>query len=334
MNKPLISVITPTYNHEKYIGQCIESVLQQTYPNWELVIIDDGSIDKTQDIINKYRDNRIIYLKQDNKGIWNLAENYNKALRASNGEWIAILEGDDLWPCDRLEKQVKLLVNTGDENFNLIYGRAKIINDNGNVTGEIRGTPRNTEILLNRPVGKALKRLLVSNYIRAVTVLIKRKALEEIGGFIQPVGFPAVDFSTWVHLAVRGEFRFIDDILGYWRIHASQSSANMRIEQAKGHAIYAQRFFDNIDKRFQYISGWNRDDLIKNLELTVGRAYFQAGRFRLLQDDQLTAKSLFLQAFKKGDAIIKLKALFGLSCAISGIDMEKLVKLIGLTPLR
>ena len=104
---PVVSIITPTYNHEGYIAQCIESVLSQTYPHWEQIIIDDGSSDRTGDIASQYKDERIKYIRQNNRGIWRLGELYNEALRLAKGEYIAILEGDDFWPSNKLELQLK-----------------------------------------------------------------------------------------------------------------------------------------------------------------------------------------------------------------------------------
>jgi len=104
----LVSVITPTYNHERFIAQCIESVLAQTYGHWEMIIVDDGSTDHTASIAEEYakKDHRIKVIRQANNGIFRLAETYNKALGLANGELIAILEGDDTWQNTKLEIQV------------------------------------------------------------------------------------------------------------------------------------------------------------------------------------------------------------------------------------
>ncbi len=126
MKKALVSIITPTYNHEKFIGKCIESVLDQSYTNWEMIIVDDGSTDKTEAVITKYNDNRIKHLKQKNIGIWNLNKTYNKALKISKGELVAILEGDDYWPLDKLEKQIKCFK---DPEVVLSWGKCATIND-------------------------------------------------------------------------------------------------------------------------------------------------------------------------------------------------------------
>jgi len=82
----------PTYNHERYIRECIDSVLSQTYPDWKQIIIDDGSTDKTPEIISEYRDRRIRYLRQKNVGIFNLSKTYNRALKIAKGELIMLKE--------------------------------------------------------------------------------------------------------------------------------------------------------------------------------------------------------------------------------------------------
>ena len=103
---PLVSIITPTYNHALYIGRCLESVLAQTEPRWEQIVIDDGSTDGTAEIVNQFTDARIRYVAQRHRGIAGLGDAYNLALRMARGEYVAILEGDDFWPQDKLERQL------------------------------------------------------------------------------------------------------------------------------------------------------------------------------------------------------------------------------------
>lgn len=95
LSTPLVSIITPTYNHEKYITECIRSAISQTYQNWEMIIIDDGSTDRTQTLIKSFSDNRIKYIYQEHLGAYQLGLTYNKALNQTKGKFIAILEGDD-----------------------------------------------------------------------------------------------------------------------------------------------------------------------------------------------------------------------------------------------
>ncbi len=118
-NSPQVSIITPSYNHEKFIGACIESAIQQTYENWEQIIIDDGSTDQTAEVILSYADPRIRYVHQENRGIEALPHTYNRALEFCNGELIAILEGDDAWPPEKLSSLVKAF---DDKDVVLAYG--------------------------------------------------------------------------------------------------------------------------------------------------------------------------------------------------------------------
>ena len=98
MTIPLVSIITPTFNHRLYIADAIKSVIGQTFEDWELIIIDDGSFDNTPEIVRKFQNPKIHFYQQEHKGIYRLSEIYNFALDLAKGELIAILEGDDKWP--------------------------------------------------------------------------------------------------------------------------------------------------------------------------------------------------------------------------------------------
>ena len=103
----LVSIIMPSYNTSRYIEDTINSVRQQSYKNWELIIVDDCSTDNTDEVVAKYNDNRIKYFKNDkNSGA---AVSRNKALREAKGRWIAFLDSDDLWLPEKLEKQIHFM---------------------------------------------------------------------------------------------------------------------------------------------------------------------------------------------------------------------------------
>ncbi|MBA7530747.1 UDP-Glc:alpha-D-GlcNAc-diphosphoundecaprenol beta-1,3-glucosyltransferase WfgD [subsurface metagenome] len=101
--QPLISVVMPTYNHGRFIGDAINSVLNQTYRNLELIIIDNFSEDNTEKIVTSYKDDRIKYLKFKNNGV--IASSRNYGIKHSRGEYIAFLDSDDVWLPEKLEKQ-------------------------------------------------------------------------------------------------------------------------------------------------------------------------------------------------------------------------------------
>ncbi len=107
----LVSVIMPSWNTAEYIGDSIQSVLNQTYSNWELLIVDDCSSDNTDEVVKSFQDERIIYLKNEtNSGA---ALTRNRALREAKGEWIAFLDSDDLWSPQKLEHQISFMKENG-----------------------------------------------------------------------------------------------------------------------------------------------------------------------------------------------------------------------------
>lgn len=139
-----VSIITPTYNCARFISETIECVQAQTYKNWEMIIVDDCSTDDTKEIIGQYQkdDPRIqYYCLPKNSGA---AEARNEALRRANGKWIAFLDSDDLWIPDKLEKQIKFMVNN-DCHFS--YTKYEEIDENGISLGvEVSGPRRVNKI--------------------------------------------------------------------------------------------------------------------------------------------------------------------------------------------
>jgi glycosyltransferase involved in cell wall biosynthesis len=248
MEEITISIITPTYNHEKFIVKCIESVLAQSYPHWEQIIVDDGSNDHTEELIGQYKDDRIKYIKQKNKGIYKLSETYNKALKSSNGEIIAILEGDDFWPPDKLEKQISCFK---DPEVVLSWGKA-VFTD---VCGEFIGyKPKSLEWLKKISDRNVRKYLLFGNFIPACTVMCRRDALMDINGFKQLEKAPHVDYLTWLELGLKGKFLYLDEILGFWRHHEKQISSNMPLEMIES-LEYSINFFKERSKYFEFNVG-------------------------------------------------------------------------------
>ncbi len=127
MKKGLVSIIMPSWNTEHFIAASISSVINQTYPNWELIIVDDCSTDKTDDVVSSFSDSRIKYIKNEkNMGA---ALTRNRAMREAQGEWIAFLDSDDLWMPEKLEKQIAFMENNG---YNFSYHEYERIDENGN----------------------------------------------------------------------------------------------------------------------------------------------------------------------------------------------------------
>jgi glycosyltransferase involved in cell wall biosynthesis len=212
----VITFVTPTYNHEKYIERCIKSILEQTVP-CEQVIIDDGSKDKTGEIAKSFESSSIRYIHQENKGIRRLAETYNSALSHARGDSIAILEGDDFAAPKRAEAQEKVLTSQP-----VSWGLVQRVSDTGQML-DIR--PENPSEYEDMPRENFIARMLKGCYIPAITVTIKKTALESLGGFIQ--GDYYVDYPTWLALLTKYDFYFINQVLSYWGVHPDSYSSTL-----------------------------------------------------------------------------------------------------------
>lgn len=141
MNGELVSIIMPSYNTGRFISETINSVLNQTYTNWELIIVDDCSNDDTDAVVAMYNDERIRYLKnEENSGA---AISRNRALREAKGKWIAFLDSDDLWTSDKLKKQIEFMKKN---DYKFSYTNYGEIDEESNLLGRtVTGPKRITQ---------------------------------------------------------------------------------------------------------------------------------------------------------------------------------------------
>lgn len=223
-----ITVIVPTYQHELFIRDCLKSLVEQSFSDWEAIVVDDGSSDRTAEIVSEFvnKDSRINYYFQENKGIYRLSELYNFALNKASGEFIAVLEGDDYWPIDKLSRQIQ---GFNQPEVGLVWGDGKL--DTGGTLSDLlghRGFLTNN-VKDNHPVGCALQEFIFnSNFFRMPTcsVMFRTSTLLKVGGFYQPNGLPWLDKSTWALVACAADFRYLPENLGVWRRHDAQVTQN------------------------------------------------------------------------------------------------------------
>ena len=220
---PLVSILTSVYNCGAFIKRTIDSVLKQTYSNWEWIIIDDGSTDSTQKLIQAVKDIRIKYVYQDHQGFDHLTRTFNRALDMSKGDLIAMLDADDYWVDDKLEVQVQKFQ---EPHIVLCYGECFLINRKGRRIG-YWALPEDPCIASNNPTGSALQNLLVNKscFLINSTVMMRKISLLKIGGFTEAKGL-GQDYPTFPRLALEGDFSAIPACLGYYRKHPSQVTIN------------------------------------------------------------------------------------------------------------
>lgn len=209
----MVSIICLCYNHENFIGEAIYSVFNQTYKNWELIIVNDASTDKSKEIIDKIvKENPLqniqtIHLKK-NKG--NCAA-FNEGFKISEGKYIIDLAADDKFEFDKLEKQIKILENA-DNQTGVCFTNATLIDEESNKIGNYyfdwhKKLPKD---------GFIFKELIrAGGMICSPTMLIKREVLEELGGYDESLSYEDYDF--WVRSARNWKYVFLNENLTFYR---------------------------------------------------------------------------------------------------------------------
>lgn len=210
MKNELVSVILPVYNAEKHLEETITSVLEQTYKNLEIIIIDDCSTDNTKSIINDFQKNHveIKYIRQvENMGV---AVARNTGIKASTGRYIAFIDSDDLWKKTKIEKQLNEIVNGSGFSFTSI----EIIDVNSSILKSKRK--------INKQV--TYKKLLRNTQIATSSVLLDRKRIQNIK---MPNLRSGQDYACWLQILRGGKIAYgIDEALVSYRITANSLSKN------------------------------------------------------------------------------------------------------------
>jgi glycosyltransferase involved in cell wall biosynthesis len=211
---PLVSVIIPTYNQAHYLVRALQSVLDQTYINWEAIVIDNYSTDNTDEVMADFADPSVTYLKIHNNGV--IAASRNEGIRAAKGEWVAFLDSDDWWTVDKLN----FCVDCIQDKVDFVYHNLKIVRDPPSLF-KIKHTKCRQ---VKKPVLKDL--LLKGNTIATSSVVVRKGLLEQIGGMDESVEMIAAeDYNTWLRIAqLTDSFVFVPHSLGYYLFHSEGAS--------------------------------------------------------------------------------------------------------------
>lgn len=203
----LVSIIMPSYNTAKYISQSIESVVQQSYTNWELIIVDDCSSDGTDDVVNDFLiDDRVKYFKNDKN--YGAALSRNLGLREAKGEWIAFLDSDDVWHKNKLKKQLEFMMKN---NYFFSYTCYEQIDEKGKMIGKTVGGPR----VINK------KRMYDYCYPGCLTVMYNASKV----GLIQiPDLKKNNDYALWLKIIKHFDCYLINEVLAQYRIRSNSIS--------------------------------------------------------------------------------------------------------------
>ena len=220
MTLPLVTVVICTYNGECYLSATLDSVLAQTYPNMEVVIVDDGSSDSTILIIRQYaeRNSHIRWFARENAG---LPASRNYAFTQAQGEWIAIIDQDDLCYPERLARQVA--VAAAYPSAGLIFCDTHHIDEMGQITGNHLASFTLPDSFI--PKGLAANLLLTNGcYVDSEACFIKRSAISQLGALDESLRY-ACDYEYFIRAGLEFDFAYTRDTLAAWRVHPGQESA-------------------------------------------------------------------------------------------------------------
>ncbi len=331
---PGFTILSPTFNHEKYIGECIESVLAQTFSDWEMIILDDGSTDGTGEIASAFAagDPRISYHRQENKGIFRLAETYNKGLALARGRYISILECDDLWEPSKLERQYAILESK--PGVVVCWGRAQaLVSETMEIqTLSPKAGMHNTVLWPNNPVGTILNALYLENMIPAVTISIRRTALEAIGGFKQPAEFPTTDLPTLLDLAMQGPFYFDEQIIAQWRVYSNQMTKMYPVQMVNQRWQYVLGHLSACSPEIRFLLTITEAQINRHFHRRLLTSYATSGRYRLMRGEFSDARKDYLRAIfypSFGSPVWRLRAITGYIYSLFHRNVEGLSRKLG-----
>lgn len=277
MKTPKVSIVITCYNYGKYLDGCLLSAINQTYNNFEIIIINDGSTDNTDEVMAKFLNLAIIkYINQPNSG---QAKATNAGINHASGELIAFLDADDLWDNTKLEQQVDLFAN---DSVGVVYSRMKLIDEAGlSINSETTGgyfKPRS---------GYILEHLLFENFIPYSSSVVRKECFNKFGLF-NPEYINGLDWDMWLRISREYEFAYIDKPLLSYRVgHPGKLTSN--IERSI-------RCTDLILKRFLEIN----PNVVPKITLNKALAYSYCSRGDLfLPIDRMRSIKYYLLAIRK-----------------------------------
>jgi len=240
-NMPRVSVIIPAFNASQFISQAIESVLSQTFKDYELIVVDDGSTDETAALVLRYGE-RLRYVYQKNQG---LSSARNTGIVKASGELLAFLDADDYWDRKKLEHQTDLLDRT--PGTGVVYTALKVVDQDDHGIEERRCSLR----------GHLLSSLLTENCVTPSSALVRRECLEKVGTFDENLS-ASEDWDLWLRIAPFYSFDFIDLPLTFYRVHAGSMHKDL--------ARMERNVFQVLDKLFKRETG-NQEVMVRRREI-------------------------------------------------------------------
>jgi glycosyltransferase involved in cell wall biosynthesis len=272
---PQISVVIPAFNAARWIAETVESVLAQTFQDFEIIVVDDGSTDETAAAVAKFK--RVKCIHKVNGG---LSSARNAGIRAAIGEYIAFIDADDLWVRDKLDEQMALLKQTG---LAWVYSDAYAFDS---VTRSFLFV---FSQMRNQHEGDVLQSLLLEDFIPMPTPILKRYVFDEVGFFSEDAKLhSAEDWDMWLRTAARYPVGFIKRSLAMYRVHPASM-----IQSALPSVLYSANF--NVIE----LAVSREPSRLANLKnRAVSRSSVRIGQMCVRRKDLHRARGMFAQAIR------------------------------------
>ena len=253
-SSPLVSIVIPTYNHAPMLQRALATVIEQTYQNWNAIVVNNFSTDNTLEVVAKFNDPRIQCVNFRNNGV--IGASRNEGIKLATGEYIAFLDSDDTWFPTKVEKSVSSLENGSD----LVCHSEYWIDESGK-----------SRLVTYGPSEAATHHNLIykGNRISTSATMVRATLLKEVNGFdVSPELISTEDYDLWIRLAAKSnKFAFIDEPLGEYHRHDNNVSANIEKHLAAELALLTKHFA--VDSRLQNALARRRRKAL---------AYYGAGR--------------------------------------------------------
>ena len=276
---PTVSVIIHTYNNEKFIVETVESVLNQTYKDYEIIIVDDGSVDGTRDALIPYMQ-KIRYHYKENGGI---ASAKNAGISLSETEFVAFLDHDDLWAPDKLQLQMEHF--NENPQIGLVYAKDTSFRDGK----ELRTKPEKGYS------GWIFKELLAKSFIQTSTVVVKRECLDAVGPYDETFSL-GDEYDMFLRIARKFQCGFVDKGLTRYRVHDTNASNNDFLFDNENLGVY-KKIYNN----FTDLDGVEKKILRKRIarySMKVAEGLYSQGKLEESKEYQKEANN-FLPFYKR-----------------------------------
>jgi len=219
-DSPSVSIVMNCFNGETYLKQAIDSVINQTFEDWELIFWDNLSTDNSSEIVMSYQDHRIKYFKSETHTL--LGKARNLAMNNAKADWVAFLDVDDIWLENKLERQIEL-IRSDKNNIGFIYGRCEVIYSDD--------PKKNHRFKQGQtlPSGNIFEELLLENFIPFVSAVVDKKKFSSLGGFDNKLKH-STDYYMFLRLAEKYPVKALQDVSSTYRIHEGNLTNSLRIE--------------------------------------------------------------------------------------------------------